>query len=221
MKMTVDFVMRQLQNTPHRPSTDHTWTHGEDHQGPEVYVAKAQADGIPALTPASGTGPGDLDKPGKGVIDIYQLLEDTVDVPELRQTTGLIKTAYNLTQTAIIEDDWLLAMRTKYGKWITFPLSLGLIGFILDEDHPSKGIPFDITLGIWNPSSLEWDYTGEAAKAIDWRHGVPYPLKCATGLGVWRAADDLSTGTSGTGEQDTRIMEVVALDCTSPGCAGT
>jgi len=83
-------------------------------------------------------------------------------------------------------------------------------GFMLAEDHPGQGILFDIWLGEWSPATHSWIYAETAAnmyQCIDWRFDVPYPDKCATGLGVWRLSD-----------AHDRIMEVVALDCSSPGC---
>jgi hypothetical protein len=84
-----------------------------------------------------------------------------------------------------------------------------LIGGCLDEDHPGRGIAFDIQLGTWDPANDKWTYGG-TAKAIDWRYDVPYPDAGATGLFEARASD-----THGT------IYECVALDCDTPGSCGS
>lgn len=84
----------------------------------------------------------------------------------------------------------------------------GTRGVMLAEDHPGRGLPFDVWLGTWNPATDGWDYdTSETVKAIDWRYDVPYPEECATGLAEARASDTYGT-----------IWEIVALDCSSPGC---
>jgi hypothetical protein len=85
----------------------------------------------------------------------------------------------------------------------------GLRGCCLEEDHPGRGEVFDITLGVWSPDDHKWLYTGDSAKAIDWRYDVPYPTGHATGL--FEARPSTTYGV---------IWEVVALDCASPGECG-
>lgn len=80
-----------------------------------------------------------------------------------------------------------------------------LLGIRLIEDHPGKGILMWITLGRWSPAGHGWIYDQGSYRAVDWRHGVPYPEAGATGLAVWRASN-----------QYDRILEIVALDCESP-----
>jgi hypothetical protein len=79
-------------------------------------------------------------------------------------------------------------------------------GACLAEQHPGRGVPFDATLGVWNPATDGWDYIGATIKCIDWRYGVPYPEAGATGLFTQRPS-----ATYGT------IWECVSLDCSSPG----
>lgn len=83
-----------------------------------------------------------------------------------------------------------------------------LTGGCLAEDHPGRGIGFNIYLGVWDPDYDNWSYdtSEEPAWAIDWRYGVPYPDAGATGLFEPRGSTYYGT-----------IWECVALDCESPG----
>lgn len=86
----------------------------------------------------------------------------------------------------------------------------GTRGGCLAEDHPGRGVAFDIHLGIWDRNAVKWVYAATATvKAIDWRYGVPYPAAGATGLFERRPSAEFGS-----------IWEVVPLDCDSPGaCA--
>jgi len=99
-----------------------------------------------------------------------------------------------------------------------------LIGFELAGAHPGRGVKFQIYLGEWDWEDKKWIYDCDTTEttlpdseitpaditqyAIDWRYGVPYPGKGATGLGVWRPWYDHGVEKS--------IIEVVSLDCTIP-----
>ncbi len=210
-----------------RPPTEQSWGDGEDHQAPEIYLAKPQdSEGLDGITRASGTASDDYDTAGKGTCDIYRIVEDTPGIPEIHQIEGLQKEVYNVGQP--MPQDWLVVLRSKVGKWLGIPVGISFVGFELAEDHPGKGIPFDIRLGVWSPDTLQWTnsagcYDQGLAKAIDWRFGVPYPEECATGLGMWMSAVDFLTaeGTGTSEVADERIVEVWTLDCESPGCIGT
>jgi hypothetical protein len=208
-------------NTPSRPGTERSWDIAEDHQAPEVYVAKPQdpggtgtgtgdGSGIPGLTRATGTA--SYDEPGVAACDIYKIYDNN-GTPELRPIDGLERQVYNVSD-APIPQDWITTYRTKGGAWVTPPIP-GLIGFMLAEDHPGRGIAFEVWLGQWNSAIIQWEYpdyigTGtiqNTVTAIDWRYDVPYPAQCAQGLGVWRPSDEFG-----------KVIEVVALDCSSMGC---
>ena len=82
-----------------------------------------------------------------------------------------------------------------------------LVGFCLAENHPGKGIEFGVYAGTWSIGGHSWAYdTGTEYQCIDWRFGAPFPDAGATGLGQWRESTD-----------EGAILEVVALDCDSPG----
>lgn len=88
----------------------------------------------------------------------------------------------------------------------------GLRGGCLDENHPGRGVSFDIHLGTWNSATTTpmWEYDlTTTVKAIDWRFGVPYPDAGATGLFEQRPSDEYGT-----------IFETVSLDCSTPGECG-
>lgn len=85
-----------------------------------------------------------------------------------------------------------------------------LRGACLAENHPGRGLEFEIHLGEWDPDDHRWVYdTENAAVAIDWRYGVPYPDAGTQGL--FAPHDSTEHGT---------IWEVVDLDCESPGECG-
>jgi hypothetical protein len=105
-----------------------------------------------------------------------------------------------------------LALHDHNNHWriITLGKPAGSIGGCLDEDHPGRGTPFNIHLGVWSSSLNKWEYAAVATvKAIDWRYGVPYPGSGATGLFEARKSDTYGV-----------VFETVSLDCESPGNCG-
>lgn len=108
-----------------------------------------------------------------------------------------------------------LAVWDDCQKWLIVEMEgcCGLRGACLDENHPGRGVAFDICMGTWDPTDAsggKWVYDCEdVQKAIDWRYAVPYPDAGATGLFEARESDEYGI-----------IWEVVALDCLSPGDCG-
>jgi hypothetical protein len=100
--------------------------------------------------------------------------------------------------------------RDNYWRIITLGRG-GTVGGCLAENHPGRGVAFDIHLGTWDPAGTapHWNYAVGVVTAIDWRYGVPYPDAGATGLFDSRRSDTYGT-----------IWECVSLDCTSPGACG-
>ncbi len=83
---------------------------------PEVYIAITPVDGIPAI---------DAFVPGSAECDVYRILLNevgTADPPEtepgLELVDGVTRTVYNLTESAIIGESWVLVVRDKFGSWI-------------------------------------------------------------------------------------------------------
>lgn len=78
----------------------------------------------------------------------------------------------------------------------------------LAEDHPTRGIPFEVWLERWDPGTAMPMYDrSRTFRAIDWYYGVPYPEQCATGHARWKLDDQYG-----------RILDVIGMDCESPGC---
>jgi hypothetical protein len=101
---------------------------------------------------------------------------------------------------------WQLPSRRGFRYWFR-PLIRGLVGGCLAENHPGRGEPFDIHLGLWSSALNRWVYDEQTTnKAIDWRYGVPYPDAGATGLFQMQKSDLYGA-----------IWETVDLDCSSPG----
>lgn len=134
-------------NVPNRTTTEHTWSEGEDHQAPEVYIAKPQTSaGIPPLLPTDGTtGTGTdisgslFDEPGKAECDIYQIVDNpTTGDPELHNI-GLTEFVHNIS-LGNLPQDWIPVSRTKFGKWMaTFAGSLQLEWAILNATLSESG----------------------------------------------------------------------------------
>lgn len=86
----------------------------------------------------------------------------------------------------------------------------GLVEMCLAENHPGRGVVFDVYMGTWSPDNNKWEYDELSThKAIDWRYGMPYPD--AGGKGLFHPQTSTTHGV---------IYDCVSLDCDSPGtCA--
>jgi len=127
-----------------------------------------------------------------------------------QSTDNPIAVAHGLGLNCYADEGSLVDVFWHNGQWwfITQCLPTGLQ---LAEDHPGRGIVFNVWVGTRNPVTDGFDYDKSTTyKAIDWRHGVPEPAKCATGDGYW-----FPSKTHG------KILYVNSLDCTTPGCAGS
>lgn len=78
----------------------------EDPAGPEVYLVKTPAGGIPALA---------TDIPGQADCDVYQRRDG--DAGPVIATPGLKRAIANAGTDAIPADVWLLVARDKFGNW--------------------------------------------------------------------------------------------------------
>lgn len=98
-------------------------------------------------------------------------------------------------------------------EWSAVLLGVGnsheLVGVELAEDHSAiVGTPFDVHVGTRDGTGWNYD-RAKTYRAVDWRVGVPYPDKCATGQAEW-----FWNGSE-------LMVEIVSLDCESPGCGYT
>lgn len=118
----VQLFMNNRFNIPSKAKFDDSFAGEEDHQSPEVYIAKPQSeDGIPGLTRGEGSNP---DKAGEGLCDIYRILKNGSGDPEIIAIEALEKTVYNLSEDAT-DQDWLPIHRDKFGNWLTTPPGSG------------------------------------------------------------------------------------------------
>ncbi len=116
-------------------------TYDDDIQTPDVYVARAPANGIGAIETntagtgtGSGTGTGTIgggdglidDVPGYGECEVYRIIQSRDGgTPILRPVHGLTRTVYNLSSSEIEGYSWITAIRDKFGKWYAVPAAAG------------------------------------------------------------------------------------------------
>jgi len=192
-KMVQEYLTRRI-GLPTVPApVDDYRTHG-------AFVAYPDdADGISAMDTTGTADP----TPGSGTCTLYQL--SGAGTPTLVQV-GEKETVYNL-QDSVIPQSYFPVHKLKTGGWVAGATGVGLVGIFLAEDHPGRGIVFDVYAGTWNSTTHDWDYPDATLKpCIDLRYGVPYPTQGATGEAIWRASDTYG-----------RILVVVDLDCESAG----
>jgi hypothetical protein len=140
-----------------RAPSDKFWLENLAVQAPEIYVAKTPTGGIPAMDQAEDTGTGtgtvDLDSPGSADCDIYRIEFATpTSSPTLVAISGLTRTVYNLTNSAIT-DEWVLAHKDKWGFWCASAGGGGV-------SCTSQNCIHDITLiGSPQGGSFDLDYT--------------------------------------------------------------
>ena len=119
------------------------------------------------------------------------------------QSAGRISTSVRYTERRTRNS------RSRRGRWGN-PRGGRLIRFCLAENHPGRGIVFEVYLGVWDPSDHTWSFQGCSAsdkeKAIDWFNGGTHPDVGAQGWGVWKPSDEHG-----------RILASVEIDCESPG----
>lgn len=151
--------------------------------------------------------PGDDDEDQLPVIMLDHRIED--GVLDWRQRTPEPR-IIALSRVGWLPPDTDVEVAWDGKRWRIFWADAGLRGGCLAENHPGRGIVFDLALGRWEKADDEWIYDAGIVKAIDWRYGVPYPAMYATGLFERRLSEDHGW-----------IWECVSLDCDSPGeCGG-
>lgn len=110
-------------NTSNRPDSTES-----DQPSPEVYIAKTPTEGISALDSlGTGTGSGAPaaagDSPGSALCNIYTLSPASQPTSAgspsvLVEVVGLSKWVFNLSDSDIAGDSWILVVKDKFGSWI-------------------------------------------------------------------------------------------------------
>jgi hypothetical protein len=119
-------------NTSNRSDDDY-W---DESQNSFTYIALTPDEGIDALTqPGTGTGTNfpdaEGDIPGSAECDIYRIYPpDTLGgLYTLRAITYLTETVYNLSQSAVEGNRWVLITQDRFANWIiTDTLAGGIAG---------------------------------------------------------------------------------------------
>lgn len=132
--------VRQLRINNPRAGGERQFTEGEDHQAPEVYIAKVPDDGIPAMeVPYSGA-------PQVGAVecDIYSV-QNTATGLEILPCGGGPQLVFNISKAEITTSSpYVLIVKDKSGGWIAVTTSTdsGIV-FALIEDMDDMGTGSD------------------------------------------------------------------------------
>ena len=121
VRRLVHAELNRVQSGSGRPRPDL-----DENPAPEVYVARAPAGGIAALTPAAGTGTGTAGDahPGYADCDIFRVAREAT-TPYLEQITGLQKRVYNVGTSAVAASALIQVHRDKAGAWLAVPAGGG------------------------------------------------------------------------------------------------
>jgi len=108
-----------------------------------IYVARVEDDAIPALTPK---GEDTYDHPGVAVCEVYQILPSVTEGEDwdLTPVSNYKLPVFNLTESELPTDQWLLVHRTKQGLFVA---------------SPGASLPSGTTLNdilYWNPEEETW-----------------------------------------------------------------
>lgn len=184
-------------NTPSRPGLDE-----QDFLTSEIYIAKPQeSTGIPAVTSVVGTGTGD-DEAGSGLCNVYRILDDGAETLEIKEVANLEKLVHNIT-TKVIPQDWLIAAKSKYGKWLAL---VGGSGFQLVEIEWDGGVAgdsstdctFTYTLKDLEGNELATDISPETARYPNTTYLAAAATGAGTGTGGGRSSYAVAYNLDGT-----------------------
>lgn len=136
---------RRQRGAENRPGADL-----EEQPAPEVYVAVAPDDGIPAL---SGT------TPGSAYCTVYTLWEDADGNVALTEVSEVEQKVYNLATSAVSAGAYVVVLKDKYGNWFTTPSSSSLFlvrctGRGLDNKFPGVITTYDALTNAYTDTGL-------------------------------------------------------------------
>jgi len=124
LRRLIAWAEKQGLNTRGRFPRERQHAENDDHQAPEVYVAKTPAGGIDGLTLGDGgTGTGGYDEPGSATCDIY-VIDETDTVPDLRDM-GKDVIVYNVSGVAVPGSAYVPIVRDKSGRWLAVTPPIG------------------------------------------------------------------------------------------------
>ena len=168
----IEEVMREaatrLVNYPPRPLSERQFAEGEDHQGPETYIAiPVEPEGIEGLNHETGNIAGEDDLPGIGECDIFQLVDGKLSWVEK------VQQVYNLSEERVRNDAFPVT-RTKFGPWIIVNKPVEVCG-ILERR-------LDAATGPLTGAKFGW------LRLIEWDHSSA--IGTGTGTGTGTGSDD-------------------------------
>lgn len=206
LKEVIDEKRRNVQGG--RGFGEKVWNPEEDQNTPEVYIALPPTDGIPGLNQV-GTSPGEDDEPGYAECEIYQLIDNGIDTPQLKKMDLADKTVYNISTSTIPgSTEWVLVVKTKTGKWVA--VTGGGTDIVHGIVHKVLGCGYyEIELADWSGTTPDPDlrYTTGTSEGCDPCDSLNYgvgtalddctveatiedPVSQLTGLGVYVLAFD-------------------------------
>lgn len=147
LKRFVETLRKQKVNVVNALQTQQSFDLG---QTPDIYIAKTtESSGIPPMTPALTED--DFDVPGYAQCDIYNIIYNDDQQPELKPVTSLKeRTVFNLSLARVPQGCWIRIQRTKFGQWIVAGMCTGLISVTKDADV-AKGATSTFTIA--NPTT--------------------------------------------------------------------
>lgn len=124
-------IIHQVRSLPQNPRNRPAVVE-PDHNAPDVYVARTPSGGIPAMTrgpfpTGTGSGTADYDDPGQAECEIHQLVNFTDPVTGLQDgdliDVQFTRTVWNISDSPIPGNSWILAVRDKFGVWFAPPIA--------------------------------------------------------------------------------------------------
>lgn len=197
LQRLLDQVKKDRVNTPSRPGIEE-----QDFLASEIHIAKPQeAGGIPAATIVAGTGTGD-DEAGSGLCDIHRIIDDGTGALEIQEVANLEKLVHNISN-AVIPQDWFIAAKSKYGKWLAI---VAPQGFQLVEVEWDGGVAgdasttctFTYTVRDLDGNELDTNVSPETARLSNTEYLAAGATGTGTGTGGGRSAYAIAYNLSGT-----------------------
>jgi len=158
-------------------------------QTPDVYVARTPSGGISAVTEETGTAI--EDHPGSADCDLYRIVETGGDVNLIPlQTTT--RTVYNLGNSSIDGDEWILVQKDPFGYWFT--------SGVISGGSSESGLGITVT----DDDTESPSYANTTKIRLDESQGLSYSQSSSNVVDI--TIEDASTIQNGVVNQTSQIL---------------